>query len=275
MPEKPSNTPFPGYVPSTISHAQREKWQKESAEGTLPFLNLPAPEMELFDPDRHLANTTYRSDAHSGPSSTPPPLPLYVAARTHSQTALIPREEDCLALWDKYGMLDNIRSHSRQVANMALGISRLGREKGLRTHPEAIYAAGLLHDLGKTYTILHGGNHAQLGAAWVMHETRNPEIARCVSYHVYWPWEEHLYQEAFFSVLAIAYADKRVQHDKYVSLDERFSDLMERYGKSEYTRYRIGMTWDQGKRIEDALSRQLGVNLHEYTADSRRLVKRA
>ena len=32
-------------------------------------------------------------------------------------------------------------------------------------------AAGLLHDLAKTYCIRHGGSHAQLGAAWVLEAT--------------------------------------------------------------------------------------------------------
>jgi hypothetical protein len=31
----------------------------------------------------------------------------------------------------------------------------------------------------------------------------------------------------------VNYADKRVQHDRIVSLEERFSDLMDRYGKGQ------------------------------------------
>jgi hypothetical protein len=31
----------------------------------------------------------------------------------------------------------------------------------------------------------------------------------------------------------VNYADKRVQHDRIVSLEERFSDLMDRYGKNK------------------------------------------
>lgn len=273
MPDKASSPPFFGYRPDETFTSHEEKRRPD--EMILPYFKLPTPEMELFSPEKHLAHVSYHPpEGHSGPSGARPPLPLYIAARANPRLTLIPRPEDCYALWDKYAMLDNIRAHSQRVADLAFGIGKLGREKGAELRPEALLAAGLLHDLGKTYTIAHSGNHAQLGAAWTMHETRNAEIARCVLYHVHWPWEDHFYDADFFSVMAIEYADKRVRHDSYVSLDDRFEDLHERYGKSDYARMRIALSHEQNKRVENALSNILGVALHEYTADSRGLVKR-
>jgi hypothetical protein len=144
----------------------------------------------------------------------------------------------------------------------------------MEVNPDAVLASGLLHDLGKTYTIAHGGSHAQLGAAWVMRETRNAPIAQSVMFHVHWPWEERMDDDSLFLVLSIVYADKRVRHDAYVSLDERFADLIDRYGVDAFTRSRIELSLQQGKRIEAALSRRLEVHLHEHTADNGRLVKR-
>lgn len=276
MPEKFTSPLFPGYIPPAgHSSSPKQEEQRRIREEQLPFLMFPVPEMEIFDPEKHLTHLCYRpQESHSGPSGACPPLPLFIAARANADKTLIPRPDDCYALWDKYHMLDNIRAHSELVAGLTLALTHQANEKGLNVSPEAMFAAGLLHDLGKTYTIHHGGNHAQLGAAWVMHETRNAEIARCVLYHIHWPWETHFYTLNFFSIMAIEYADKRVRHDGYVLLEERFEDLLLRYGKNDYARKRIAMSHEQGKRIEGALSRFLGVNLHEYTVSSGRLVKR-
>ena len=238
----------------------------------LPWLDLPETPAELFDPEKHLPRHTPTASGISGASA---PLPLAVAARACPKIQIIPRVQDCHALWDRYPMLDNIRAHSAMVADMAHSMALIAVERGVKVAPDAVLAAGLLHDLAKTYTIHHGGSHAQLGAAWTMLETRNGPIARAVMFHVHWPFEERLDEDSVFLDMAIVYADKRVRHDEYVSLDERFADLVDRYGHSEFIRMRIEMSHQQGKRIETALSRRLGVNLDECVADSGRLVKRA
>lgn len=237
----------------------------------LPYKAHVHRPMELFDPARHFSGS---APSHGGPSGADAPLPLAVAARANPKLTLIPREEDCHALWERYGMMEHIRAHSEKVAGMAVAIAALAREKGVDISLEAVLAAGLLHDLGKTYTIGHGGNHAQLGAAWVMRETRNGPVAQAVMFHVNWPWDENVNNDAVLLPFFILYADKRVMHDAYVSLDERFEDLMVRYGVNDYSRMRLGMSHQQGKRIETALSRRFGVDLNEYIADSGRLVKR-
>lgn len=262
----------------------------------LPFLLLPRLPMEVFDPQRHgrysgLAarsggSLPFRNAQNAGKDARvvgvikdTGPLPLFYAAKAAREVALIPREEDCHALWDKYGMMSHIQEHSRKVADLAVAIARFGKEQGADVCPESVLAAGLLHDLGKTYSILHGGDHAQLGAAWIMRETRNALVAQAVLYHVHWWWEDILeecvYNDELFNIFVLIYADKRVMHDTYVKIDDRYTDLQKRYGKTEQARIRIEASRVQGKTIEAVLSRRLGVQLNEYIADSRRLVKRA
>lgn len=267
--EQPRPGDFPGRLPAAPP-AQSTPPAREAP--ALPVLALSHGPMEMFDPERHLVQP---SAAYGGPSAAPEPLPLAVAARLHPDSLLVPRQEDCDALWDRYAMLENIRAHSRRVACLAYAMALRARERGLKVCPEAVLAAGLLHDLAKTHTIHYGGNHAQLGAAWVMRETGNGPIARAVLAHVFWPWEENADNDDFFMPLALLYADKRVMHDAYVRLEDRFDDLLVRYAVNDYVRSRIEMSHQQGKRVEVALSRRLGVNLDEYTADCGRLVKRA
>lgn len=184
----------------------------------------------------------------------------------------IPSEADCIELWDSYGMWDNIRAHSRRVADLALALARQAVDNGEHINPDCALAAGLLHDLGKAHSIEFGGFHDQLGAAWVMRETRNGPLAQAVLYHTFWPWDDRLEDMPLLTKI-ILYADKRVRHDQYVSLDERFRDLMLRYGLTETARGRLSAAHIQGKTIEAALSSRLGVKLDEYTAHSGRLVR--
>ena len=73
--------------------------------------------------------------------------------------------------------------------------------------------------------------------------------------------------------LFVIYADKRVRHDACVPLEERYEDLLTRYGRTEAAREGIRGSYEQGKTIERALSAQLGWALHEDSFDCGRLVQ--
>lgn len=171
----------------------------------------------------------------------------------------VPSEARCLALWDRYDMLPNVRDHSLMVAQVATALAERGARRGLAVNAGEVRASALLHDLAKTYTIRYGGNHSQLGAAWVVEETGNPLIAQGVAHHVFWPFE--LDVERDFLPLCVLYGDKRVAHDQVVGMDDRFTDLMERYGASEAIRARIRATHEQGRLVERLLGELLKVDL--------------
>ena len=159
---------------------------------------------------------------------------------------------------------------------MAEALARRAVETGATRHPELValsLAAGLLHDIAKSYTVQFGGSHAQIGASWVVDSTGNHKVAQAVYHHVEWPWPlpEDLVHPVFF----VIYADKRARHDEMVSLDERYEDLLVRYGKSEHSRAAIHRGWEHSKTIERVLSAQLEFPLHESTVVGGRLVSRA
>ncbi len=173
-------------------------------------------------------------------------------------------------------MLENIREHSLQVTHVATTITRMALDHSpelLRGQKilELVRAAGLLHDLAKTYCILHGGNHAQIGSAWVMHLTRNPALGQAVLHHVFWPGKIDV--PSHFLPLVVAYSDKRVRHETIVPLEERLADLMDRYGDTAHRRKMIRKGFDQVATIERQLEQLTGVPLHAYPFDSRRLVQ--
>ena len=189
---------------------------------------------------------------------------------------LIPSDAECEALWEHYAMLDNIKAHCRKVADFATAMARIAVAR--RSRPEHFVevtrAGGLLHDLAKTYCIRNGGSHATIGAAWVLEHTGNPRIAQTVFHHVEWPWE--LPDDVLTPALLVGYADRRVRHDEYVTIEERYVDLLERYAKNNPDRREsISAARLRAINLERALSAQLELPLYACTFDCGRLVPRA
>ena len=179
----------------------------------------------------------------------------------------VPDEQECVRLWDKYGVMPHIREHCRAVAGIAEEIARRAAERGIVPAGRAldlptVRAAGLLHDLAKSYTIRHGGSHAQLGAAWVREETGNPALAQAVLYHVSWPWTGTAMDDVLDPLrlpVIVAYADKRVRHAEVVSIQERFDDLLVRYGVSDEKKAIIAENFAHAQAVEQAIFNRVGV----------------
>lgn len=190
-----------------------------------------------------------------------------------SSHSIAPSDEECMALWDKYAMLDNVRAHSLEVANIATALAEQAYSLGHAVDVAAVRAAALLHDIAKTWCIRNGGSHAVLGGAWVAQETGDYPIAQGVILHVHWPWQVPQGAAICRLPIFVLYADKRVRHDQRVRLGERFDDLMVRYGKTEAARDSINVSWQQARQIEQALATQLNWSLDEDSLDCWRLVK--
>ena len=194
----------------------------------------------------------------------PPPKPGLVCSGT------VPNEKDCVALWDFYKVPEHIRRHSELVAAYASFVGSALYERGVTIDMPALYAAGLLHDIAKMHCVEHGGSHAQVGAAWVVQKTGQHLIAQGVLFHVYWPWQISF--ESWPLPLVIEYADKRVMHDKIVNLDERFADLMERYGNDQRAKANMHKMEYQARELERILVEKFKVDVNADFTHSWRLV---
>jgi hypothetical protein len=58
----------------------------------------------------------------------------------------------------------------------------------------------------------------------------------------------------------VNYADKRVEHDRIVSLEERFCDLMDRYGKNQKASEQIEQLKKATFEIENKIFSILGID---------------
>ena len=139
-------------------------------------------------------------------------------------------QSECLDLMTAHRMLPNIQEHSFRVRDVALLVGRHLLTAGVELSLPLLEAGALLHDLAKTATLHNGGEHARLGAQWLI-DLGYPAVAEIVREHVWlsrnpgepWPLRE---------VEIVNYADKRVLHDLVVTLGQRFDDLRCRYGRT-------------------------------------------
>lgn len=166
----------------------------------------------------------------------------------------IPDEKACRGLMDRFGMLPNIVEHSYRVCQVALTIGRALNARGGALDEGLLMASSLLHDITKTRSLRTRENHAETGGELVA-GLGYAEVGRIVNGHV------HLTLEASSArieeVHVVNYADKRVRHDVVVSFEERWNDLMERYGRTPRSRRRIlGL-----KRIGEVLEERIFARL--------------
>jgi len=144
----------------------------------------------------------------------------------------IPSRRECLRLLEENGVYPNIIEHSKAVAEIALEYGRKIKHNGGHVNLRLLEAASLLHDICKFKGIkgnLEEISHGKAGADLLRMKGLD-EIAGIVECHVMNAilkpgrlntWEKKL----------VYYADKRVNHDRRVSFDERLAYLMNRYPK--------------------------------------------
>lgn len=147
---------------------------------------------------------------------------------------MIPTVKQCFELMDEYEMLANIRAHSIMVARVAELITRHIRQNSFQLSMELVLAGSLLHDIAKTPCLNSKCRHDREGEKIVLRHGFD-EIAEIVAEHV-------VLQKIKPGVISekqiVYYADKRINHDQVVSLDDRLVYIMDRYGLDNEFRHK-------------------------------------
>jgi len=150
----------------------------------------------------------------------------------------LPSRKECFELLKKYNTPKNILKHSITVNRFANRLTKLLIAKGIPVNKTLVDRAALLHDIGKFEALNKGESHEEKGYKILKKEGFN-EIANIVKKHSLFSvlnkkeapttWEEKI----------VFYADKRVNEDKVVTLEERIVYLKKRYGKNKRILKRI------------------------------------
>ncbi len=143
---------------------------------------------------------------------------------------MIPDRDECLRLMGHYGMLEHIVAHSLEVTRVALFLCTELNKKGQRLDPRLVEAGSLLHDIAKTRCLRTKEDHTETGCR-LLEEMGYGRVGEIVAQHVWLTGEGN--PSAVSEEEVVNYADKRVRHDQIVSLEERFLDLKNRYGRDE------------------------------------------
>ena len=125
-----------------------------------------------------------------------------------------PGRDGCRRLWDRAGLPEHIRAHQEAVAALAGKWAEELKEKGWKLDPELAFEAGLIHDIARLKP-----EHPKAGAKLLRREGY-PGLAHIVRvHHGLTGGEEYRITEASLVFLA----DKHIQGDRLVSLEERFA----------------------------------------------------
>jgi uncharacterized protein len=141
----------------------------------------------------------------------------------------IPSIEKCYDLMAEYAMRPNIVAHSVLVMDVALAIAD-NVKSGVAINRDLVMTAALLHDITKTRSLETKERHAATGGR-LLRDLGFTPVAEIVEEHVIIGNVD--LQGALEEREIVYYADKRVMHDKVVSIEERLRDLVDRYGFTE------------------------------------------
>jgi len=149
-------------------------------------------------------------------------------------------------------MLPNIRAHSLVVARIAEDLALALRKRGDHIDVELTVAAALMHDIGKSFCLDNDRNHATLGRDICLRHGLH-ELASLVVQHVVLD-AESFHETPLSAKELVYYADKRVNHDQIVSLDQRLVYILHRYGQNDPLRQAaIRQNFERCLQIEAAI----------------------
>jgi putative nucleotidyltransferase with HDIG domain len=162
----------------------------------------------------------------------------------------IPSRETCYRLMMEMEMMEHIVRHSLQVCRVAETLARRLRARGCPVNQALVRSSALLHDITKTRSFRTGETHSETGCTY-LEQHGYPEVGAIVRQHVrldhYFDGQQPTEAEI------VNYADKRVLHDRIVSLAERMEYILRQYGTRLEYRKRLQWLWrksiEQEKRL--------------------------
>lgn len=166
----------------------------------------------------------------------------------------IPTPGECEILLDIFDVEPKRRNHSYRVAEVGVKIGRALVKKGIEVDIDLIESAAVLHDIAKKERF-----HDVVGGRWLydMGFTRPAEI---VAVHTFLPEKAPDYS---LETKIVYLADKLVQSDRVVTLEERYRGSMERYGINPDIAEKIIVRKQRSYQIKKELEELTGRPLEE------------
>ncbi|RLB88988.1 MAG: metal-dependent phosphohydrolase [Deltaproteobacteria bacterium] len=176
----------------------------------------------------------------------------------------IPSKKQCFQLIKEMTMMDHIIDHSIMVSNVALFLSLKLKKYSPNLDSRLATSAALLHDITKTRSFDTKENHSETGGL-MLKNLGYPEVGNIIRQHVIL---DSYQNDSPVSVQEIVnYSDKRILHDKVVSLNKRLEYITLKYGTNKKFKERIAILWKNTINLENKIFSQLDITpgqLSEY-----------
>jgi uncharacterized protein len=172
----------------------------------------------------------------------------------------VPSKIETFRLIHRMEMMAHIATHSFQVCSVSLLLADRLKGCGIDLNRSLIQASAMLHDITKTRSIKTNENHAQTGFK-LLRDLGYPEVGNVVRQHIV--LDDYHESKPLGEADIVNYSDKRVLHDRVVSLDERKNYILERYGTEAEFRKRIIRFWEKTERLEKRIFAHLSFSPHE------------
>lgn len=159
----------------------------------------------------------------------------------------IPTEKECLGLLKENNTPENVIAHSKAVCKAALEIADKLIEKGVNVDRELVLAGALLHDMERVEK-----NH-NLKSTAKLEKLGFKGIAQIAKKHGLHHLKEEKFQPKTIEEKIVFYADKLIDEDETVSVEERFRRLAVRHNIKETDDFYYNFT----KKIEKELKEMM------------------
>ncbi len=176
---------------------------------------------------------------------TPSDYRILIESRSRES---IPTEAECDAVCSRFKVSEQVIAHSMVVAELARTLAALLNWTGLALDLPLIVAAGRLHDIARGQP-----DHAGVGAKLIA-EMGYPRVGAVVAKHMDIQSRGPSVDEADL----IYFADKYVEEDRIVSLDERSERSISRYADRPDILKKIIRRFDEAKSIGRRIEALLG-----------------
>jgi len=169
----------------------------------------------------------------------------YTCARSCMDSHDIPSADECRALMISQAVSQNVVKHCLAVADLAGQMANALNAAGCRLDIGLAVSAARVHDLAK------GCSRHALKGARILREMEFSRIADIVAVHMDYTVEKGA---PVTEAEVVFLADKWIQEDRKVSMEERFEAKLRKYGAdseaSREIRRRMGNAIEAQKRIE-------------------------
>ncbi|MFH0994751.1 MAG: NTP transferase domain-containing protein [Pseudomonadota bacterium] len=168
----------------------------------------------------------------------------------------IPSDAECRALMIRQAVSQNIIDHCRAVAHLARRMATALNAAGCRLDIERMVSAARVHDLARDCP-----RHASEGAR-ILREMGFPRIADIVEVHM----DYTVKKEAPMTEAEVVFlADKWIQEDRKISMDERFKAKLRQYGADSGACREILKRWRNALEAQQRIEALMGFSIHELS----------